>query len=240
MSRKAGIKFTVGSSTTNNPVEALSQFQQPARNLKKKIGELTTVYDEIAPVIINRIKGRFNNGTFGDPPFPPIGDMAYKLRHARAGDTSTQDNPALVSTGALRDSIKRRPGPTKGQDGGQREVYVLRIGSSGVPYARDVLNGSTMHVPIFRHLGDPHQEEWFLLNYDAIKDSKVTNDEMYTRKTLSYINWMMEPDMYIEDVPGRDFFQLWPEDEQFIFKKVNEFVNRLPLDHTQDLAQMFG
>jgi len=220
--KKASIKFTIGGVTTGNPFEAMEQFQKPAMSVKKNIGELTRVYDRIAPVIIDTIKNRFNQDTFGRSPFPILGSLAPKVKQARGYG---KDNPALVGSGALRDSIGRRPGPTKTAEGGNREVYTLRVGSTGVPYARDVIEGSTWQVPVFTS-----PEGFFLIDYDQLEDSVETNESMYTENTLRSINNQYSSETFDIPVPARNIFYMSPSDEDFIFNQVEDFLMRLPLN----------
>jgi len=219
--RKAGIKFTIGGTTFSNPVQAMESFTRPAGQIKNRLGELTSVYDEIAPQLINRIKHRFNSDFFGTSPMPPLGDKARKVRKARG---INPDNPTLVGTGALRDSIKRRPGPTRSAEGGQREVYMLRIGSTGVPYAKDVFEGSIWELPVFFHPGG-----WFLIDYDHVEGAVQSTDQAYTKNTLDFMRREMTATVLQVPVPARDFLQMMPEDERLIMSKVETFLANMDL-----------
>lgn len=233
---KAGIKFTVGSNTFNDATAAMDSFTSPARQLKRHIGELTTVYDQIAPELINRIRNRFNSNFFGEPPMPVLGDKIRKVREARGINSG---NPALVGTGALRDSIRRRPGPTKAADGGQREVYVLRIGSTGVPYARAVLEGSIWELAVYERETEDG-EFWYLIDYDSIEGGKNSNEQMYTPNTVIFMREEMTPVVLKIPVPARDFMQMLPDDERFITGKVNEYLASMHFGDDSVLATLYG
>lgn len=211
---------------------AMRQFTSPARRLKEGIGELTTVYDQIAPELINRIRNRFNSNYFGEHPFPPIGDKTRVVRKARGDDPK---GPALVSSGRLRDSIKRRPGPTKSGDGGQREVYVLRIGSTGVPYAKEVLRRRDWELPVFFH----EEKGWFLIDHDNLPGAISSNQREYTPGTLKFIETDMEHTALSIPVPGRDFLAMPPEDQNFAMSRINDFFANMNFNDDSVLATLY-
>ena len=229
---RAGIKFTVGSQTVNNPMAAMDRFTAPARQIKRTVGELTTVYDQIAPELINRIRNRFNSDYFGTPPMPLLGDKAREVRRSRGDDP---DGPTLVSSGRLMNSIHRRPGPTKNEEGGQREVYILRIGSTGVPYAREVLEGSIWDLQVFWH-----EDGWFLIDHDNLERTITTNEREYTPRTLSFIQNQMTPMVLQVPVQARDFLQMLPEDERFIMSRVNDYMASMQFGDDSVLATLYG
>jgi len=215
---KASVKVVVGNKTFSNIDEGLNVISGTLTKLQKELGELTRPFDDISGVIIRQIHGRFDSGAFGDPPFAPLGGMAMAQRSA----ANITGDRALNASGDLKRSVMRRRSPTKSAEGKQREVLVLRVGSIGVPYTRDMIEGSIWYVPVLRN---PVTDS-FTIDYDRLRGSQTSNATMYGERYENDLQYW-DKDEHPVDVPGRDFLSLPDEDLFVIVDIVDEWFNKV-------------
>jgi len=216
---KAGIKFTVGGKTYDDATASFEEMSSKLKIIKKSLGDLTKPYDEISSGLLANIRNRFNDNTFGNPIYSKqksgFTRQVRKVRGA-SGDTT------LKATGRLRDSVHRVPSPTKNELGEQREVFVLRIGSSRVPYALKQLEGGTWEVPV--RVNDKGRK---FLDVDKIDDAIMSNAEYWGKRWKKISTF--ETDEHIVQVPSRNFLALFPEDREFIDNIINEWLTKIDI-----------
>ena len=111
----------------------------------------------------------------------------------------------MEASGDLKDSIKRLKGPTStGKE--HREVAVLRIGSVGVSYSRDVLDGAPWEVPI--RINPKSQKRY--IDLDKIRRSGKSNSQFYG-KQWTQIKGYPQSTTTVQ-VPARNFLHM-PKNE---------------------------
>jgi hypothetical protein len=151
VARKGGINFTVGGKTFADADSAFDRLTHQVSVISKHLGELTRPFDEIGPKLMASIRNKFNDGAFNvDESGSVITPSKFTRRIKKHTATHWNSDNRLVRTGKLMNSIRRRPGPTAKTKGvEEREVLTLRIGSVGVPYAKDQILGGVWEVPVF-------------------------------------------------------------------------------------------
>lgn len=211
---KVGINFTVGSRTYDNAIEGFDVWQRDLRKIKRKLGDLTRPFDEISNEMVSRIRHRFWNNTFGSPPFPSKTSGFTRLVRELKGQDP--DGPKLFASGALEYSIKRLKSPTKTELGEQREVLTLRIGSLGIDYAEDVLKGYSWNIPV--RVGEKSE-----VYIDPDRMDVSISSRNYWGDRWGYIH-RLPRGYHTIDVPARNFFTIFREDEVFIDKVIKQWV----------------
>ncbi len=146
-----GITFKVGNRIFDSPEGAFNGIQRRLTKLSKVLGDLTRPFDEVAAVIVPRIKARFDTGELARPPYRPGNTRRSRFtRNIRRARGEDPDGPTLKASGKLQSAVSRRPGPTKSAEGGQREVHRMTIGinSSRAPYYKEQILGGIWEVPV--------------------------------------------------------------------------------------------
>jgi len=215
MARNASINYTVGLENYTSADAAFDHWAKDLRRLKRKLGDLTKPFDEISPVIIHNIKWRMEDNTFGKAPFNT--ETSKFTRAVRRAKGYPPSRPKLVQSGYLEHSIQRLPSPTKSKTGERREVLVLRIGTIGVSYAKDVIDGGTWEVPILK---GPRGGTYLDLN--RIRGGSMSNAEYYGEKWGRMSSYKRATKTI--EIPGRNIFTIFPEDSKFINKVFEKWI----------------
>lgn len=216
-----GIKFTIGNSNTpHSPAAAFTILADQIESVKEKLGgHLSEPFTEIAEYLVGAIQDRFDAGHFNDNYRSSI---TNQVRQAKGQDP---DGNTLVASGRLKKSIKPVFTGRKNEDGGNRIVNILRIGSVGTPYARVHLEGGTWEVPGFRAPNRKDGAEgWFYPDMDSIEGTKIRNQAFYGKKWKNIQGYGRET--YSMDVPSREFLGFTDEDNKMINSILVKFLNR--------------
>jgi|3_EtaG_2_1085321.scaffolds.fasta_scaffold59991_2 hypothetical protein len=224
MARKGGINFTVGGTTVANAETAFDRLSHQVRIIHKHLGELTRPFDKISSHLVKSIKQKFDNGTFNQAPDGGTIKRSRYTKSLRKRRNIPEDNPRLKSTGALRDSIKRITGPTAKQKGVEdREVLTLRIGSAGVPYAKDQLMGGVWEIPII--LGEMTKKgyEHKYIDWDGIQGTP-SNSQIYGKKWAKLSTLRRET--HRVHYPGNDIFGISSDNEAYITRVLMDFFQQ--------------
>jgi phage gpG-like protein len=221
------IKFTYGGRNYEEAFEAFGEIAETFKKIKKEIGELTPLFNQIADPLVNTIKSRFDNDTLNDSPYNEDAPGAIRSVHTKLARVNP-GGPTLKDSGKLQRSIRRLKSPTKSKSGGQREVSTLRIGTTGVPYAEDHLFGGEWIIEGWekKYKYGGKQKSKFFTNFDAMNyPSGKTNSSMYGGK-LSKISSYPQARRRVE-IPIRNFLAIDFEVEDFINDNVIDFANRM-------------
>lgn len=216
------IKTTVGGINYDAPGEAFENLGWILSNMRKRLGELTPLFDNIADPLIIRIQKRFEDNSLNRKPFaekPGLKRSKFtKLARVNPNGSTLKD------TGRLQRSIRRLKSPTKSSSGGQREVSTLRIGTVGVPYASDHLFGGTFEVEGWEMRVKGRNR--FYTNFDKMNfPSGKTNASEYSAKQLKTLSALPTAVKEIE-IPIRDFLAFDKKTTDFVEQSALEYVNQ--------------
>ena len=216
-----GVKFTIGSSNISfTPAQAFEELASQVEELKERLGgHLSEPFSEIASYLVEAVQARLSSGYFDDEYRSAI---TNKVRKAKGLNV---DDPTLVGTGRLRKSIKPVYTGRRNEDGGNRIVNVLRIGSVGVPYARTHLEGGTWSVPGFKAPDTSKGKEgYFYPDMDGIPGVKLRNEAFYGKKWQKIQGYTRET--YNMDIPQRDFLAFTEDDNNMINKILVKHITK--------------
>ena len=230
MARKGGINFTVGGATVANAETAFDRLAHQVSVISKHLGELTRPFDKIAARMVPRIKQKFRDGVFDtDESGSVITPSKFTKRIKKQTATDWGSDHRLIRTGKLMHSIRRRPGPTAKSKGvEEREVLTLRIGSVGVPYAKDQILGGVWEVPVFIGKVNKRGYQHKYLDWErAIPENPGGNAGKYgaDTKRITALPRGIEQVTY----PGNNIFGLSDDD--------NNFIKRLLLQYFQQAVK---
>ena len=219
----AKVTFTVGGVNVANEDSFMDKLVQETNALKKHLGELTPVFDELTSGpsnLIQRIQKRFDDGSLNKKKYRGSGAPFKRSQYTKLARKNPNGN-TLKDTGRLRDSIGRMSSPTKNKSGGQREVNVLRIGSKGVKYAIDQLMGSSWEIDVFMGPKTKHGQR----KYPDMTQFGKSNSNHYGNQWKKIQKYTQGT--HIVDVPPTDFLLLDTPMQKYIQKTITQFLQEV-------------
>jgi len=218
-----GISFKVGNRIFASPEGAFDGIQRRLTKLSKVLGELTKPFDEVAAVIVPRIKSRFDTGELGRPPYRPANTRRSRFtRNVRRARGEDPEGPTLKASGRLQSAVSRRPGPTKSAEGGQREVHRMTIGinSSRAPYYREQILGGIWNVPV--RVG-PKGGQHF--DPDRLRGSGMSSSRYWGPKRWEQLSKLSEGFKEVT-IPPTNIFHMTTDDESLIRNILLDYIWR--------------
>ena len=221
------IKFTYGGRNYEEAFEAFGEVEKTLKKLKKEMGELTPLFNQIADPLVSTVKARFDTDVLNESPYNEDAPNAKRSVHTKLARVNP-GGPTLKDSGRLQRSIRRLKSPTKSKSGGQREVSTLRIGTTGVPYAEDHLYGGEWIIEGWekKYAYGGKQKSRFFTDFDAMDyPSGKTNASEYGAN-FTKISSYPQARRRVE-VPIRNFLAIDFEVEDFINDNVVSFANKM-------------
>lgn len=208
-----GITFKVGNKRFDSPDRAFSGIQKRMVKLSKVLGDLTRPFDDVAAVIVPRIKARFDTGELGRPPYRSANTRRSRFtRNVRIARGEDPDGPTLKASGRLQSAVSRRPGPTKSAEGGQREVHRMTIGinSSRAPYYKEQILGGVWSVPV--RIGSKGGQYF---DPDRIRSAGMSSSRYWGPQRWEQLSKLAEGFKEIQ-IPPTNIFHMTVDDEALI------------------------
>ena len=228
---KTGISMRVGTKNFLEVTDAFAAFTHQTNLIRQELGDLTRPFNEIVGVpggsrgLIPRIQSRFDTNELSKPPYRDSdiarSDFTQAARFAKSHDPN---GSTLNSSGNLKRSIYRKPSPTKGKNGAQREVYKLVIGVNGgsAPYYKDQLMGGVWNAPVRKDSSHDHLPGYF--DPDRLPGSVISSADFWGKR-WAYISSLPE-NTTIVTVPATNFLFISTEDAKYITNIFSKwFVN---------------
>lgn len=213
-----GIRYTVGSKTFTDAAKGFEAWEKGLLELKKELGDLTRPFDEISSQLLINIQQRFKDNTFGQAPF--VSQTSRFTKHARRARGHNPQGSKLFASGTLAGSIKRSPSPTKSDLGGQREVFVLRMGTVGAPHAKRQILGGVWIVPVRQ---GPRGGKY--LDVEKLTGSTMSGEQFWGERWGRISSYPESTTRVI--IPPRNFLQLFDNDRQVISSTIQGWIQQV-------------
>ena len=224
-----GIKFVKGRTGISfTPAEAFQEMGKDVRALGRILGHLTQPFEEIAAFLVPSIKRKFNTGNWsGADDFQPAG-VSSITKQVRKAKGVTHRKP-LLNSGDLRDSIGVQYTGRKTDEGANKMVNIMTIGTSGVGYAKRQLEGGTWNVPGFRAA---RANAKFYPDMDRIAGTIMSNSQFYGNRWENISKYPRST--YRMDVPARNFLFFNDAENDKIFNILAKWFKQVGIKGWRD------
>jgi len=221
---KSGISIRRGSKNYASFEDVFDEWGGELQAIQERLGELTPVFDEVAPFILSRVEFNIISGEMAKMPHRSTKARSGFTQKAREARGHGGDDTVLYASGALMEAIGRKEGSTSKAKGRRREVYRLVLGGitgrPGYQRLQEQMEGGVWNVPT-----RVTEEGTHYLDYDRLEGSNVSNEAVYGSRWTS-ISALPESTREVQ-YPPTDVFALEPGDVEVVRKIVSEWAQKM-------------